>query len=102
MIGWLHQSNGHEFQQTPGESEGQGSLAFCHSWGCKELDMTEQLNNNNTEARKKKIIPMAKFYFLIYTQWILMKLLINAIEMRNEPKVFFFLKIISNHSFNPL
>ena len=31
--------------QTPGDSEGQGSLA-CHSpWGCKELDTNEQLNN---------------------------------------------------------
>ena len=36
----------HGFDQIPGDSEGQGSLA-CHSpWGCKELDMTEQLNNS--------------------------------------------------------
>jgi len=35
----------HRFDQIPGDNEGQGSLA-CHSpWGCKELDMTEQLNN---------------------------------------------------------
>ena len=33
-----------EFEQTLGDSEGQGSLACCHSWDCKELDMTEQLN----------------------------------------------------------
>ena len=40
MVGWQHQLDGHEFQQTPGDSEGQGSLV-CHSpWGCKELDMT--------------------------------------------------------------
>ena len=37
MVGWHHQLNGHEFQQTPGESEGQGG---CSSWDCKELDMT--------------------------------------------------------------
>ena len=44
MVGWHHRLNGHEFKQTPGDSEGQGSLA-CHSpWGCKESDMTEQLN----------------------------------------------------------
>ena len=36
--------NGHEFEQTPGDSEGQGSLACCSPWGCKESDMTEQLN----------------------------------------------------------
>ena len=41
-----HQLNGYEFEQTPGDGEGQGSLVCCSSWGCKELDMTEQLNNN--------------------------------------------------------
>ena len=40
MIGWHHRLNGHEFEQTLGNSEGQGSLA-CHSpWGHKESDMT--------------------------------------------------------------
>ena len=48
IVGWHHQFNGHEFVQTPGDSEGQGSLACCSLWGCKELDMTEQLKNNNT------------------------------------------------------
>ena len=38
--------NGHEFEQTPGDSEGQGSLACCSLWDCEELDMTERLNNN--------------------------------------------------------
>ena len=33
-------SAGHEFEQTPGDSEGQGSLACCSSWGRKESDMT--------------------------------------------------------------
>ena len=47
MLGWHHQLNGHEFEQTPGDREGQASLACCSPWGCKELDMTEQLNNNN-------------------------------------------------------
>ena len=39
MVGWL---NGHEFGQTPGDGEGQGSLACCSPWGHKESDMTEQ------------------------------------------------------------
>ena len=43
-----HQLNGHDFEQTPGDSEGQGSLSCCSSWGRKELDLTEQLNNTNT------------------------------------------------------
>jgi len=38
--GWHHRLNGHEFEQTPGDNEGQGNLACCSPWGCKELDMT--------------------------------------------------------------
>ena len=38
--------DGHEFEQTPGDSEGQGSLVRCSRWGAKESDMTDRLNNN--------------------------------------------------------
>ena len=41
MVGWHHQINEHEFKQTMGDSEGQGSLACWSSWGCKDLDTTE-------------------------------------------------------------
>ena len=47
MVGWHHRLNGHEFEQTPGDGEGQGSLACCSPWGCKESDTTERLNNNS-------------------------------------------------------
>ena len=47
MIGCRHLLNGHEFEQTLGDGEEQGSWACCSSWGCKESDMTEPLNNNN-------------------------------------------------------
>ena len=40
-VGWHHQVNGHEFEQTPGDSDGQGSLVCCSPWGHKESDMTE-------------------------------------------------------------
>ena len=40
MVGCYHLINGHEFEQTWGDSEGQGSLACCSPWSCKELDMT--------------------------------------------------------------
>ena len=40
MVGWHRQFNGHELGQTPGDGEGQGGLACCSPWGCKELDMT--------------------------------------------------------------
>ena len=46
MIGWHHQLNGHEFEQAPRDSEGQGSLACCSPWGRKESDTTERLNKN--------------------------------------------------------
>ena len=46
MVGWHHRLNGHEFEQTLGDSEGQESLACCSPWGRKESDMTEQLNNS--------------------------------------------------------
>ena len=39
MVGW-HQLNGHELEQTLGDSEGQGSLECCSSWGLKESDET--------------------------------------------------------------
>ena len=44
MVGWHHRLNGHESEQIPGDSEGQGSLACCSPWGHKESDMTEGLN----------------------------------------------------------
>ena len=41
MAGWCHGLNGHEFEQAPGDGEGQRSLARCSPCGCKELDTTE-------------------------------------------------------------
>ena len=47
MVGWHHLLNEHEFEQTPGDREGRGSLVCCNPWSPKESDVTEQLNNNN-------------------------------------------------------
>ena len=44
MAGWHHQLDAHEFGWTPGVGDGQGGLACCDSWGCKESDMIERLN----------------------------------------------------------
>ena len=44
IVGWHHQLNGHGYEWTPGDGDGQGGLACCCSWGCKELHTTEQLN----------------------------------------------------------
>ena len=45
MVGWHHQLIEHEFEQAPGDGEGQRSLVCCSPWGHKELDMIEWLNN---------------------------------------------------------
>ena len=44
MAGWHHRLDGHEFEQTPGDGDGQGGLVCCDSWGLKESDTTERLN----------------------------------------------------------
>ena len=45
MVGSHHRLNGHEFEQAPGDDEGQGSLACCSPRGLNEAGMTEKLNN---------------------------------------------------------
>ena len=44
LVGWCHWLYGHEFEQALGVGDGQGNLACCSPWGCKELDTTESLN----------------------------------------------------------
>ena len=57
---WLdHRLNGHEFDQALGDGEGQGSLACCSPWGCKESDRTERLNNNNNKKEALNILRVA-------------------------------------------
>ena len=46
MLGWHHRLNGHEFEQAQGDGEGQGGLACCSPWGCRESDVTERLNSD--------------------------------------------------------
>ena len=48
MVGWHRWLDGHESEQAPGDGKGQGSLACCSAWGCKESDTTELLNSNNS------------------------------------------------------
>ena len=51
MVGWHHRLNGHEFDQTLGDSDRQGRLSCCSPWGHKESDMTKRLNNNNNRRK---------------------------------------------------
>ena len=55
MVGWHHRLNGHEFEQTLEDSEGQGTVACCSPRGRKETDTTQQLNNNTTAIHKSKL-----------------------------------------------
>ena len=54
MVGWHHRLNGYELGQTPGDSKGQGGLACCSSWGCKESDTTQRLNNSNDKIQSEQ------------------------------------------------
>ena len=56
MVGWHHRLDEHQLEQTPGDGEGQGSLACCSPWGCKESDRTERLYNNNNHLTYTIII----------------------------------------------
>ena len=46
LVGWHHQLHGQEFEQAPGDGEGQGNLMCCSPWDHKELDMTYPLSNS--------------------------------------------------------
>ena len=50
MAGCHHRLNGQEFEQAPGDGEGQGSLVCCSPWASKESDTTEQLYDNKIQA----------------------------------------------------
>jgi len=54
MVGWHHWINGHEFEEAPGDGKGQWSLVCCSPWGCKELNMTEWLNNNKLSMKMRQ------------------------------------------------
>ena len=55
MVGWYHQLDAHVFKQASGVGDGQGSLVCCSPWGFKEMDMTEQLNNNNRASNSDRL-----------------------------------------------
>ena len=51
MVGWHHRLDEHEFEQAPGDGEGQEGLVCCSPWGHKELDMTLQPKKNNASIK---------------------------------------------------
>ena len=81
MVGWHHQLNRYEFEQTSGDGEGQGSLVCCSPWGHKESDTTEWLNNNIAFYVCFLGFPNSFFYSHIDVQLIYNKL--HALKVQN-------------------
>ena len=69
MVGWHHPLNGHEFEQTPRDCEGQGSLECCSPWGRKESDTTEWLNNTFTHSSFFFFLNRDSSFFLKWKNW---------------------------------
>ena len=88
MIGWHHWLNGLEFEQSPGVSEGQGSLACCSPWGYKESHMTERLNNERsleTGDGDPPIYPLRSCScYIIYKEWMDVGRM-NILKMKLKP-----------------
>ena len=62
MVGWHHQLNGLEFEQTSGDGDGQGSLACCSLWGHKEMNTTAtELNSTGQHV----------LVYIYFTLWIM-------------------------------
>ena len=71
LVGWYHPLDEHEFEQTPGNGEGQGSLVCCSPWGPKEPDTTEGLTHTHTQAvsifyLNFKLMQSCLFYINLY------------------------------------
>ena len=89
MVGWHHWLNGLESEHTPGNSKGQGSLAYCSSWDHKELDTTERLNNKN------------KMYYtvnlIIVPNISLLKLMKKVFRIGPKRKTYTYLLLLFSH-----
>ena len=66
MVGWHHWFNRQGFEQTQGDITGQGRLAWCSSWGCKELDTTYRLNNNRKQTQSGRVVRWSCCHSLSY------------------------------------
>ena len=68
MAGWHHGLDRRESEWTLGVGDGQGGLACCSSWGCKELDMTERLDW--TELNPSNQAQVLWFLVVTATSWL--------------------------------
>ena len=65
MVAWHYRLEEHEFEQAPGDGDGQGSLACCSSWGRKESDMTEQQNWTELNTQQHFDTPWVSLLFTV-------------------------------------
>ena len=92
-----------EFEQTLGDGEGQGSLACCSPWVCKESDRTEQLNSNSCwQVTSLPLNKMSKFFiaFLPRSKCLLISLLQSPSAVILEPKKIHSLTVSTSSSCN--
>ena len=87
MVGWHHWLDGHAFGWTPGVGDGQGGMVCCGSWGCKESDMTEQLNWTELMLQTMRVLlrflsVFLLFIFLLWLPWLGLPELCWQIVMR--------------------
>ena len=68
MVGCHHRHDRHEFEEAPGVDDGQGSLVCCSPWGHKELDTTEQLNNNFISYNSSSTVHRTLFELTKHTE----------------------------------
>ena len=118
MVGWHHQLDGREFEQALGVGDGQGGLACCNLWVCKESDMTEQLNWTESYRTPAflyqfisevyfsvllSLIPSSRLFFLFPRLFCLKYLAIKTFwEIWKKKKSFRITKLLnSEHFFSP-
>ena len=96
MVRWHHWLNRHEFEQTLGDSEGQGSLACCSPWALKESDTTEQLNNEHSTVpacywvgqKVHSAFSVSSFFFFIFMYMLIIKIIIKHTSSHVFPQSF--------------
>ena len=94
MVGWYHQLNGHGFGWTPGVGDGQGGLACCGSWGCKESNTTKRLNWTevlmNLKLKNSLLLIPKKFHLIPRLPHFIFLLLKLLLDVRSSCSVFHF------------
>ena len=87
MIGWHHRLHGHEFEQTPGSSEGQGCQSCCTPLDYKESDTTEQLNSNSkspwtcSNSFELELLVMLSDHLTFYSSLLLLPSVFTSIRV---------------------